>query len=513
MKRPRPLLRLIDGPPDASGPAVLRRLVLLMLPAMAVANLTGSAVVLVLSAWVVPTPEFDNGDEILLANVIAAAAYVPASLTVGILWGIHRLQPVREWLRAERDPTDSERRIALRAPLRIALVHAVLWSAGVGTFTALNAYFSLELALAVGVTVALGGVTTSAFSYVLTERLARTVAARALRSGLPSRPVMPGVTARALAAWALGSGVAAVGVALVGLAVLLGAETSSNQLAITMLALGAVALVFGLLLVLLYARGAAAPVESVRSALARVEDGDLDTELPVYDGSELGMLQAGFNRMAAGLRERERMRELFGRHVGEDVAREALEHGAELGGERRDVGVLFVDLVGSTELAATRPPEEVVALLNEFFGLVVSVVDEHGGWINKFEGDGALAVFGAPVDRPDAAACALAAARTLGERMRRELPRAEAGIGASAGEAVAGHIGGEHRHEYTVIGDPVNEASRLTELAKSIPGKVVASAAAVEAAGDEEAAHWELGDEVQLRGRPEPTRIATPVQR
>lgn len=81
----------------------------------------------------------------------------------------------------------------------------------------------------------------------------------------------------------------------------------------------------------------------------------------------------------------------------------------------------------------------------------------------------------------------------------------------SAGEVVAGHIGDESRHEYTVIGDPVNEAARLTELAKSIPGRVAASGAAVEAAGSEEAGCWELGERVQLRGRPEPSRLATPV--
>ncbi len=502
--------RLIDGPGDASGTAIARRFLILMLPAMAVANLTGATVVLVLAAWVVPTPDFDDGDRILLANVVAAGTYVLVGLVLGTLWGLRLLRPVREWLAAERDPSDRERVIALRAPMRIALVHVFLWLAAVVVFTGLNAAFSPTLALTVSVTVALGGVTTSAFAYVLTERLGRTVAARALRSGVPATPVMPGVTARALAAWALGSGVAAVGVALVGLAALVGADTDEDQLAITMLALGGVALVFGLLLVLLYARAAAAPVESVRSALARVEEGDLDTELPVYDGSELGMLQAGFNRMVAGLRERERMRDLFGRHVGQDVAREALERGVELGGETREVGVLFVDLVGSTELAASRPPSEVVALLNEFFGIVVSVVDEHSGWVNKFEGDAALAVFGVPVDRPDAAACALAAARALRTRLESDLPQAEAGIGVSAGEVVAGHIGDETRHEYTVIGDPVNEAARLTELAKTTPGRVAASGRAVKAAGPEEAGHWELGKDVQLRGRSEPSRLATP---
>ena len=131
--------------------------------------------------------------------------------------------------------------------------------------------------------------------------------------------------------------------------------------------------------------------------------------MPVFDGSDLGLLQAGFNRMADGLREREQLRDLFGRHVGEDVARAALERGIELGGEELEVAVLFVDIVGSTALAAERPPQEVVALLNEFFGVVVEVVEDHGGWINKFEGDAALAVFGAPLPLDDAAGCALAA--------------------------------------------------------------------------------------------------------
>ena len=91
--------------------------------------------------------------------------------------------------------------------------------------------------------------------------------------------------------------------------------------------------------------------------------------------SEVGLLQAGFNQMAAGLRERERMRDLFGRHVGEDVARQALEGDIELGGELRDAAALFVDIVGSTQLAARRRPSEVVELLNDFFAIVVEVVE------------------------------------------------------------------------------------------------------------------------------------------
>jgi adenylate cyclase len=173
--------------------------------------------------------------------------------------------------------------------------------------------------------------------------------------------------------------------------------------------------------------------------------------------------------------------------------------------------VLFVDLKGSTELASERPPSEVVALLNDFFRIVVEVVEDHGGLVNKFEGDAALAIFGAPIERDDAAACALAAGRTLAERLRDELPELDFGIGVSAGRAVAGNIGAESRFEYTVIGDPVNEAARLCELAKQDDSRVLASAAALDAAGDGEAGRWDIGEPVKLRGRKEETRPATPA--
>jgi adenylate cyclase len=249
----------------------------------------------------------------------------------------------------------------------------------------------------------------------------------------------------------------------------------------------------------------------VRDALRRVEAGDLGARVPVFDGSDLGLLQAGFNRMNDGLREREELRDLFGRHVGEDVARAAMERGIELGGEELEVAVLFVDLVGSTSMAAERPPQEVVAKLNEFFGVVVDVVEDCGGWINKFEGDAALAVFGAPLPLDDAAGCALKAARTLAERIAAELDELDAGIGVSAGRAVAGNVGAESRFEYTVIGDPVNEAARLCELAKEAEGRVLASADALEGAREEEARRWREDEVVTLRGRSRETRTAVPA--
>jgi adenylate cyclase len=283
-----------------------------------------------------------------------------------------------------------------------------------------------------------------------------------------------------------------------------------TQLAVAVLALTGTGLIVGFLCMFIAARAVAAPVISVRHAVSEVGEGDLDVEVPVYDGSELGLLQSGFNQMVTGLRERERIRDVFGRHVGEDVAREALEREGGLGGETREVAILFIDMVGSTELASSRPATEVVELLNAFFGIVVETVHEHNGWVNKFEGDAALAVFGAPQEIDDPCGSALAAARGMAERLSSEVDDVRAGIGVSWGEVVAGNIGGAERFEYTVIGDAVNEAARLMDLAKEREVPVLASSAAVEAAAGDESANWELGDEVELRGRAQATRVAEP---
>jgi adenylate cyclase len=158
-------------------------------------------------------------------------------------------------------------------------------------------------------------------------------------------------------------------------------------------------------------------------------------------------------------------------------------------------------------MAARQPPEEVVAVLNQVFEAVVRVTSEEGGWVNKFEGDAALCVFGAPAHDGEHAAHALRAARRLRaelERLGESHPGLDAGIGVSSGTAVAGNVGAEQRHEYTVIGDPVNEAARLTEQAKERSGRVLASGGALERAGAE-GESWRQAAQLHLRGRPEPT--------
>ena len=286
---------------------------------------------------------------------------------------------------------------------------------------------------------------------------------------------------------------------------------STNSLAIAIILLSVLAIGQAFILSMLTASQISDPIRQLRRAIERVQRGDNDVEVDVFDGSEIGRLQVGFNRMMEESAERRVLRELFGQHVGEDVARRALQFGTELGGETRFVAVLFVDMVGSTATASERPPGEVVVLLNEFFRVVVDVIDQHHGFVNKFMGDAALAIFGAPLDRPDAPTAALAAARDLRFALN-DITGLDIGIGVSAGLAVAGNIGAKERFEYTVIGDPVNEASRLTELSKLRPGRVLASTSALYFASDEEQEHWELGDQVQLRGRGRLTHLAWPVE-
>jgi adenylate cyclase len=509
--RQRPLAWLIPREGE-SGRNLARRIQVTLTISLVGANLVGAAIVFALGLWVLPYPEVEDQDRALVMNVIVAGALMLVFTPLGSWWGLKRLRAARQWLEQDIEPTPEERKIVLRGPRRIVGVHLIIWSFSALLFAGLNTIYSLEAAGRVGTLIAFSGISVSAFVYLISERQLRPAAARALAAGIGERRLGPGIKIRTLLAWAMGSAIPVFGLMTIAISTLVERDFTRDQLAITTLALGGVALIIGAYLAYLAARAVADPVVSLRKAVREVEQGNLEVDVPVYDGSEVGQLQAGFNRMVAGLRERERIQDLFGRHVGEDVARAALEQEVELGGELREVSVLFTDIVGSTALASERPAHDVVELLNAFFAIVVEVVGRHGGWVNKFEGDAALAIFGAPVERPDAPSAALAAGRELARRLPAEVPELSAAIGISAGEAVAGNIGEESRFEYTVIGDPVNEAARLTELAKEKPGMLVASEAILSRASPEEAENWKLDGKVTLRGRSAETRLAVPAE-
>src|SRR3954454_7214436 len=156
---------------------------------------------------------------------------------------------------------------------------------------------------------------------------------------------------------------------------LAGADATPERIGLAVVVLASVGWLVGLVVIANTAASVAEPLTGLRGALGRVERGDLSASVTVDDASEIGLLQSGFNRMVSGLRERDRLLDLFGRQVGEEVARDALERdGVELGGETRDAAVLFVDLIGSTEMASRLEPQRVVAELNSFFSIVVDCV-------------------------------------------------------------------------------------------------------------------------------------------
>jgi adenylate cyclase len=472
-----------------------------------IANGFGGAIVFVFGLLSPGSPDPDNVVRMALLNAATFAVFVPTAISIGRWLNLRDMAPVERWLISGEPATPAVQELALTLPLRVVKISLKAWAAAAIVFAAVNATESVELAVSAVVVTVLGGATCCALFYLLAERAMRPVVARALAGRAPPRTRAPSVSVRLTMAWILVSAVPLVGIAAIVIADLAsGVDTLAT---VSMLLLAIVGLAVGLFATVIAARSVADPVQSVQRAMASVERGEFDARVEVEDGSEIGQLEAGFNRMAAGLAERERLRDVFGRHVGEEVAEAALDGELRLGGEEREVAVLFVDLIGSTKLAAERPPAEVVSVLNKFFRLVVETVERHGGWVNKFEGDAALCVFGAPVPREDCADRALAAARELRDRLRAELPEVEAGIGVSAGLAVAGNVGAERRFEYTVIGDPVNEAARLCELAKRRPERIVASDAALARASEAEQRHWLLGEEIELRGRGAPTRLAT----
>lgn len=471
-------------------------------------NLAGALVVFGLIAFVIPLPG-EVPDSLIAANALLAAVLTTPTVVYGIACMYVVNRPVVRWARAGRQPTDAEKLWLLAIPRWTLVYHAIGWLIAVAVFAGFNGpRYSPQVGVIIAQVVAIAGVSASALAYLVSERLLRGFASIALRTGVPERLRVHTVVTRTMFAWGLGTAAPVAGLVLVGNR-LLTDDTAADvgTAARTIVILAAIAFFVGGTMIVLAARATSDPVRQLRLALAQVERGDLGATLPVYDATEVGLLQAGFNEMAEGLRERERMRDLFDRHVGGDVARAALQGGVQLGGEARYGGILFADVIGSTTLATEREPAEVVALLNRFFEIVIDVVHAHGGWINKFEGDAALAVWGIPLPVDDLEAHLLTAARELGARLQAELPEVPAGIGVTAGEMVAGNVGVAERYEYTVIGDPVTEASRLSEVAKKFPGRVVANAVLLDGAGDE-AAHWEHRNTVRARGRLSDTAIA-----
>jgi class 3 adenylate cyclase len=214
-----------------------------------------------------------------------------------------------------------------------------------------------------------------------------------------------------------------------------------------------------------------------------VAAGDYTQRLPVVQDDDLGALAASFNRMQAGLAERQRLQAAFGTYVDPVLAARLIEQGDDVfTGERREVTVMFVDIRDFTPFAEANSAEDTVARLNALFEIVVPAVVGAGGHVNKFLGDGALAVFGAPNDLVGHADAAVSAAalihRLVAERFGGEL---RIGIGINTGKVIAGTIGAGGKLEFTLIGDTVNVAARVEQLTKTTGDAILLTQQTVEA--------------------------------
>ena len=476
------------------------------------ANIIGAVFVFAFLRFVMPLDQFLDIGDFRFLNQYLFIGFLAIAFVIGTGVATWLIFPVLKEERQQEQFSERVRRRAVRLPFYQSLISASLWIFGTLVFVVANVGQSPRLALIVAVTAILGGTTTCLISYLQAERIIRPITVRALSQGVFIDERVPGVRRRIYLGWGLTTMIPVLGILLVLIGQWIGLfGTDPTFIYPALIVLCSVAVFAGAIGMSLVSDSIADPVRELTQAVRRVGRGDLDARVTVYDSSEIGALGTGFNQMVDGLQERNAIQDLFGRFVGEDVVLHAIEKGAELGGQERQVAVLFIDLIGSTEFAATHTAGEVVEFLNDFFETVVDSVTRRGGYINKFQGDAVLAVFGVPVETENPAGLALRAARELQSRVA-DLRPLSAGIGVSYGTVIAGHVGHSKRFEYTVIGDPVNEAARLTSLAKTEREHVLASAAAIRNADDVEAARWVMGRAVELRGRGAMTQLARPLR-
>src|SRR5262245_19287815 len=244
-----------------------------------------------------------------------------------------------------------------------------------------------------------------------------------------------------------------------------------NELQFSILYASMAGALAALIVGLVMARRLTRPISALTRGVARVAEGDLSQALPVRSRDEVGVLTRAFNGMLEGLRQRDFIRNTFGRYVSPEVVKTLLEspEGLRFGGEKRVVTILMSDLRGYTRFAEQGDPARVMEVLNGYLARMTDIVVEYGGTINEFIGDAIFAVYGAPIPHRDhaerAAASALAMQRAMADINRanaeHDRPRFEMGIGINTGEAVVGNIGSEQRAKYAIVGAAVNLAARV----------------------------------------------------
>jgi adenylate cyclase len=255
------------------------------------------------------------------------------------------------------------------------------------------------------------------------------------------------------------------------------------------------------------------PIEVLAELTNEVAKGNFAVKAKVKSRDEVGQLGEAFNQMIEGLLERDKVKSMFSKFHGSSVTEDLMKGDLQLGGSKKNVTVFFSDIRDFTKFSEGHTPEEVVAMLNEYFEVMVSIINRHGGVVDKFIGDAIMAVWGAPKgtdrDPQNAVRASLEMRQALAVLNEKRLARGHVpikiGMGLHRGEAISGTIGSTERMEYTVIGDTVNQASRIEASTKSFGTDLLLSHDLAEIAHEE--FMMEPAGSVEVKGKSEPLRL------
>ncbi len=272
-----------------------------------------------------------------------------------------------------------------------------------------------------------------------------------------------------------------------------------------------------LVLTLIVAGNLSRPLWEIIGALRRIRRGVFDDKVRVVSNDEIGYTGEAINQMTEGLKERDFIKEAFGKYVTREVRDEVLSGRVPLDGEMKDVTILFSDLRGFTEMTEALDPKLVVSIMNSYFKEMAEAIQEQGGLIFQYIGDEIYAVFGAPVSRPDHPSRAFKAGMEMRRRMvslnerlgEKGWPALRHGIGVHSGQALAANIGSPDRLSYLLVGDTVNLASRLQSLTKEVGTDMILSAATHAFLNDTELSDYNLKrlPPTQVKGKRRPVDI------
>ena len=443
------------------------------------ANGVGAVVVVLFLFYLGPKPPIGtpNSTTSSMRSILGFIVYMAFALPFGRYWAARfPFKPIGEWLRAERPATVEERLAVLRYPLVWARRSAIIWAVGAVLFAALNSSLGLVNTIGIAAITAVGGVASCSLQYLVVERIMRPITARALGGGAPPENPAPGVAARLTMAWTLATGVFLLGIGGLATAYLIDDSFDDTRIIVAIVFLAANGLFGGLMAMLIAARARGRSTRrGQRSARAGGAGRSRDPRAGrrrQRGGPRPGGLQPD-GRGARGTGEAEG----GVRHVRRLRCRRAHpQRGTALEGEEVEVTAMFVDIRDFTGFAERESAPVVVSTLNALFEELVPVVHGHGGHIDKFVGDGFLAVFGAPRRMDDHADQGFAAAIEIAKRVDQRLgERLSIGIGLNSGKVVAGNVGGDGRYDFSVIGDVINVASRVEAATRDTGDAILVS--------------------------------------